>query len=151
MIKEEEKELTEEELKEQEDQFFINAVDPGSMQRIPRGGEFLEPGHPETLYNDKSAEEEIIKQTRERFQECAQVAALGNSPGLQLILKRIDVMSKALHADNENMMRDKERAIDTGLMQSNIFGSAQLQDLKAWILGQQETYLREIAEKPEEE
>ncbi len=151
MIEEEEKELTEEELKEQEDQFFADAVKPDSMQRIAQGGEFLEPGHPQTLYNDKAAEEEIIEQTREQFQKCAQVAALGNSPGLQLILERIDVMSKTLHADNENMMRDKERAIDTGLMQSNIFGSAQLQDLKSWILGQQEQYQRDIAAQPEVE
>lgn len=139
---EEKKELTEEERKAEEDRFFQEITSPGSMQRINQGGEFLETGHPETMYHDEETAKLLVEEARATFQKCAQIAALENSPGMDLILKQIDDQSAGLHKDNENMMLNKK--VDPNLMQSNIFAAVKLQELKRWIKSKQETYKTEI-------
>lgn len=140
---EEIKELTEEERKAEEDRFFVEATHPDSMQRVKQGGEFLEAGHPETMYHDEETAKIMVEEARKTFDRCAQIAALANSPGMELILNQIDSQSAELHKDNENMMLNKK--VDANLMQANIFAAVKLQELKAWIKSKQETYKKEIA------
>lgn len=140
---EETKETTEEERKAEEDRFFEEATHPNSMQKIAQGGEFLEAGHPETMYHDEETAKLMVEEARQTFQKCAQIAALENSPGMDLILNQIDEQSAELHKDNENMMLNKK--VDPNLMQSNIFAAVKLQELKAWIVSKQEIYKKEIA------
>jgi hypothetical protein len=140
---EETKELTEEEKKAEEDQFFVEATHPESMQRINQGGEFLEAGHPETMYHDEETAKLMVEEARSTFQKCAQIAALENSPGMDLILKQIDDQTAELHKDNENMMLNKK--VDPNLMQANIFAAVKLQEFKAWIKSKQETYKKEVS------
>lgn len=139
---EETKELTEEEIKEEEDKFFARATAPDSMQRIAQGGEFLEKGPPQTMYNDEEGVAQMRKDAHETFQRCAQLAALENSPGLKLIYDQIDTVSAALHKDNESMMINK--SVDPALLQANIFAAATLQQLKAWIESKMAIYKSEM-------
>ena len=140
---EEVEELTEEQKKLEDDRFFEEATHPDSMQRVKQGGEFLEAGHPETMYHDEETAKLMVEEARETFSKCAQIAALENSPGMDLILKQLDDQTAELHKDNENMMLNKK--VDPNLMQANIFAAVKLQEFKRWIISKQEIYKKEIA------
>ena len=139
------KELTEEEVKAEDDKFFAEATMPGSMSRIQQGGEFLDPDAPETMYSDQATTEQIIEETRKRFSECAAIAALEHNPGFKAIMERIDEMRTLFHADNESMVNEKG-VLDPARMQANIYASAKFQDLKNWINSQVVDYKTKIQE-----
>lgn len=141
------KELTEEELKREEDKFFQEATSPNSMSRIQQGGEFLKAGQAGTMYSDQKTTETIIEETRVHFQECAAIAALEFNPGFQAIMKRIDEMRTLFHVDNENMVNEKG-VIDSAKMQANIYASAKFKDLKDWIESKVGDYKTQIKEDP---
>jgi len=145
-LTEETKEFTEEELKEQDDKWFEDAVSPEGMQRIAQGGEFLEAERADTMYSDQEATDKIIDETRKHFQDCAAIAALEHSPGLNMILKRIDEMRQLFHTDNEDMV-NRDGKFDSAKMQSNIYASAKFNDLKLWIKSQMKDYKEHIKEK----
>ncbi len=142
---EETKELTEEEAKAEDDKFFAEATQPGSMQRIQQGGEFLDPAAPETMYSDQATTDQIIEETRKHFQECAAIAALEHNPGFKAIMERIDEMRTLFHVDNELMVNEKG-VLDPARMQANIYASAKFQDLKNWINAQINDYRTKIKE-----
>lgn len=139
------KELTEEEVKAEEDKFFVEATAPDSMSRIQQGGEFLKPAATETMYSDQETTEQIIEETRQHFQECAAIAALEHNPGFKAIMEKIDEMRTLFHVDNENMVNEKG-ILDPARMQANIYASAKFQDLKNWINGQVSDYKTRIKE-----
>lgn len=142
-------ELTEEQIKEKDDKWFVDAITPESMQKIEQGGDFLEAGPASTMYNDEETSKKIIEDVKASFERCAQIATLEHNPGLKLIFERIDAVCSSLHTDNENMM--KERKTDTGLMQANIFAACQLRELKKWIEGKISTYKTEILDASQKE
>lgn len=139
------KELTEEEIKEEEDKFFAEATSPDSLSRIQQGGEFLDPAAPKTMYSDQETTDQIIKETRQRFSECAAIASLEHNPGFKAIIGRIDEMRTLFHVDNENMVNEKG-ILDPARMQANIYASAKFQDLKNWINSQVSDYKTKIKE-----
>ena len=142
---EEIKEPTQEELKAEEDKFFVEATQPGSMSRIQQGGEFLDPAAPETMYSDQATTDQIVEETRRHFQECAAIAALEHNPGFKAIMDRIDEMRNLFHVDNELMVNEKG-VLDPARMQANIYASAKFQDLKNWINSQVGDYKTRIKE-----
>ena len=139
------KELTEEEIKAEEDAFFQRATHPGSMQRIVQGGEFLEEGPAATMFDDEEAAERMRKEAQETFNKCAQIAALENNPGMSLIFDQIENMAAALHKNNEAMMQGG--TLDPNKMQANIMAAVKLKELKIWIQSKMEGYKREIGIK----
>ena len=142
---EEVKELTEEEIQEEEDKFFAQATAPGSMQRIQQGGEFLEAEAPQTMYSDQETTDKIIEETRLHFSECAAIAALEYNPGFKAIMTKIDEMRTLFHTDNESMVNEKG-IMDPSKMQANIYASAKFKDLKDWIENQVGDYKTHIKE-----
>lgn len=146
---EETKELTPEEIKAEEDKFFIAATQPDSMQRIQQGGEFLNPAPTDTMYSDESATKQIVEEAQKHYNKCAAIAALEYSPGLQMILERIEYMRNLFHTDNEDMVNKGE--FDASKMQANIYASAKFNDLKNWIDGQMKDYKEKIKESQFEE
>jgi len=142
---EEVKELTEQEVKDQDDKFFAEAIAPGSMQRIQQGGEFLKAEAPETMYSDQETTDKIIEETRQHFSECAAIAALEHNPGFKAIMTKIDEMRTLFHTDNESMVNERG-IMDAAKMQANIYASAKFKDLKDWIENQVGDYKSNIKE-----
>lgn len=149
MVDEEVEELTEEELKKKEDEFFLDAVSPNSMQRVRQGGEFLEEGPATTMYQDEAVAEEMKEEAQNTFNQCAQIASMEHNPGMILIFTQIDEQCELLHKDNENMIR--MRKVDASLIQANIFAAVKLRELKDWIESKVSEYKREVLEQSAEE
>ena len=131
-------EMTPEELKEEEDKFFVRATQPESMQRIQQGGEFLNPGPSDTMYSDEGASKQIVEEAQKHYNDCASIAALEHNPGLKMIRERIDYMRGLFHTDNEDMVNKGE--FDASKMQANIYASAKFNDLKKWIDSKMKDY-----------
>lgn len=147
MTEETTKEITAEDLEKllkEEQQFLDDAISPGSLGGIKQGGEFLEPEAAGTMYNDEEASKKIVEESQEYYNECAAIAALEHSPGLNLILKRIETLCEKFHSDNENMMRNNE--VSPEMIQCNIFAATHFKDLKAWIEGQMDQYQAKVKE-----